>query len=46
MIAFISPVKKLENLVQGSWDLVHCRCLSSFGGREAGGKKKDLKEGN
>lgn len=42
MIAFISPVKKLENLVQGSRELVHCRCLSLFGGRDGKqvGKKR------
>ena len=32
MTAFISLVKKLENLVRGSRELVHCRCLSLFGG--------------
>lgn len=33
MTAFISPVKKLENLVLGSRELVCCRCLSYLGGR-------------
>ena len=41
MTAFISPVKKLEN-VRGSRELVHCRCLSLFGGRDGKqvGKKR------
>lgn len=34
MTAFISPVKKLENLVLGSRELMCCRCLSLFGGQD------------